>query len=79
MWILSFWWGIFGPKGIPAPIRAKIEKALQAAMADPDVRARLAKVDTDPSFAPGPALEAKLVNEIKNWTTFMDAKGIHIN
>jgi tripartite-type tricarboxylate transporter receptor subunit TctC len=76
---LSFWWGIYGPKGMPAPIKAKIEKALQATMADPDVRARLAKVDTDPSFAPGSALSAKLQNEIKNWSAFMDAKGIHIN
>jgi tripartite-type tricarboxylate transporter receptor subunit TctC len=76
---LSFWWGIYAPKGVPAPIKAKIEKALQATMADPDVRARLAKVDTDPSFAPGPALSAKLQNEIKNWSAFMDAKGIHIN
>lgn len=73
---LEFWWGIFGPKGMPEPVRAKIEKALQTAMADPNVRARLAKVDTDPSFAPGPALRAKLANEIKNWSTFINAKGI---
>jgi tripartite-type tricarboxylate transporter receptor subunit TctC len=75
---LSFWWGIYGPRNIPAPIKAKIEKALQTAMANPAVRARLAKVDTDPSFAPGPALRAKLENEINNWTKFMDAKGIKI-
>ena len=75
---LTFWWGIFGPNGIPAPIKAKIEKALQTAMANPNVRARLAKVDTDPSFAPGPALRAKLETEIKNWSAFMDAKGIKI-
>ena len=75
---LSFWWGIFGPKGIPAPIKAKVEKALQTVMADPNVRARLAKVDTEPSFAPGPALRAKLENEIKNWSTFIDAKGIRV-
>src|SRR2546423_7770962 len=29
---MEFWWGIFGPKGIPEPIRAKIEKAVQATM-----------------------------------------------
>jgi tripartite-type tricarboxylate transporter receptor subunit TctC len=76
---LTFWWGIFGPNGIPAPIKAKVEKALQTTMANPNVRARLAKVDTDSSFAPGPALRAKLENEIKNWSAFMDAKGIHVN
>ena len=76
---LSFWWGIYGPKGIPAPIKAKIEKAFQAVMADPNVRARLAKADTDSSFAPGAALRAKLENEIKNWSAFIDAKGFQVN
>ena len=42
------------------------------------MRERLLKVDTDPSFAPGPALKVKLENEIKNWSKFIDAKGIHV-
>ncbi len=75
---LEFWWGLFVPKGTPEPIRAKLEKALQTTMANPAVRARLLKVDTDPSFAPGPALRVKLENEIKNWSKFIDAKGIHV-
>jgi hypothetical protein len=50
---LQFWWGLFVPKGTPEPIRAKLEKALQTTMANPVVRERLLKVDTDPSFAPG--------------------------
>jgi tripartite-type tricarboxylate transporter receptor subunit TctC len=73
---LEFWWGIFAPKGTPEPIRAKLEKAFQTVMQNPDVKARLAKVDTTTTFAPGPALKAKLENEIKNWTAFIDAKGI---
>ena len=75
---LGFWWGIFGPKGIPAPIKAKVETAFKAVMADPGVRARLAKVDTDSSFGTGSELSVKLQNEIKNWTAFMDAKGIKV-
>lgn len=76
---LSFWWGIFAPNGIPAPIKAKVEKAFQTVMADPNVRARLAKADTESTFAPGQALRAKLENEVKNWSAFIDAKGIHVN
>jgi tripartite-type tricarboxylate transporter receptor subunit TctC len=75
---LEFWWGLFVPKGTPEPIRSKLEKALQATMANPVVRERLAKVDTDPSFAPGPALRAKLEREITNWSKFIDAKGIKV-
>ena len=73
---LEFWWGIFGPKGMPEAVKTKLEKAFQTVMADPKVRERLAKVDITPSFTPGAALRAKLENEIKNWTAFIDAKGI---
>ena len=62
---LQFWWGLFIPKGTPEPIRAKLESALQTTMANPVVRARLQKVDTDPTFAPGPALRVKLETEIR--------------
>ena len=75
---LEFWWGLFVPKGTPEPIRSKLEKALQTTMANPAVRERLTRVDTDPSFAPGPALKVKLENEIKNWSRFIDAKGIKV-
>lgn len=75
---LEFWWGLFVPKGTPEPIRAKLENALKVTMENPVVRARLLKVDTEPTFAPGPALRVKMENEIKNWSRFIDAKGIHV-
>jgi tripartite-type tricarboxylate transporter receptor subunit TctC len=75
---LEFWWGLFTPKGTPEPIKAKLQKAIQDTMANPAVRDRLMKVDTDPSFAPGPVLRTKLENEIRNWSKFIDAKGIKV-
>ena len=50
---LEFWWGLFVPKGVPEPIRAKLEKALEATMANPAVRERLLNVGNDPSFGTG--------------------------
>ena len=47
-------------------------------MANPAVRERLLKVGNDPSFAPGAALKVKLENEIKNWSKFIDDKGIKV-
>jgi tripartite-type tricarboxylate transporter receptor subunit TctC len=76
---LSFWWGIFAPNGVPAPIKTKVEKAFQTVMTNPKVRERLAKADTEATFAPATALRAKLENEIKNWSAFIDAKGIKVN
>jgi tripartite-type tricarboxylate transporter receptor subunit TctC len=73
---LRFWFGVFGPKGMPDAVKAKLEKAVSTVMADPRLRERLAKLDITPDFAPAPALQSKLESEIKNWTRFIDAKGI---
>jgi tripartite-type tricarboxylate transporter receptor subunit TctC len=75
---MEFWWGLFVPKGVPEPIRGKLEKALQETMARADVKERLTRIGTDPSFAPGAALRAKLEREITNWSKFIDAKGIKV-
>jgi tripartite-type tricarboxylate transporter receptor subunit TctC len=73
---LRFWWGIFGPAGMPQAVKAKLSGAVAAALASPQLRERLAKLDIDPTFAPAPALQAKLANEITNWTKFIDERGI---
>ena len=73
---MRFWFGMFGPKGIPDAVKAKLEKALATTLANPKVRERLAKLEIEPAYAPGTALRAKLENEITNWTKFIDEHGI---
>jgi tripartite-type tricarboxylate transporter receptor subunit TctC len=73
---LRFWYGIFGPKGIPDAAKAKLDRAVATVMADAKVRERLARLDITPDYAPGPVLSAKLASEIRNWTAFVDAKNI---
>jgi tripartite-type tricarboxylate transporter receptor subunit TctC len=73
---LRFWFGIFGPKGIPDVVKAKLDKAVATTLANPRVRERLAKLDIEPAYAPGRALKTKLENEIANWTKFIDEHGI---
>jgi tripartite-type tricarboxylate transporter receptor subunit TctC len=73
---LRFWFAIFGPKGMPDAVKTKLEQTVSTVMADARLRERLAKLDITPDFAPAPALRSKLESEIKNWTRFIDAKGI---
>ena len=73
---LSFWYAIFGPKGMPKAVKEKLARAVEKVMSDPKVRERLAKLDIEPMYMPGDALEKKLQSEIANWTKFIDAKGI---
>jgi tripartite-type tricarboxylate transporter receptor subunit TctC len=73
---LRFWWGIFGPVGMPEAVKAKLAKAVQTAMGEAALRERLAKLDIDAAYEPGDALKKKLVTEIANWTRFIDDRGI---
>jgi len=73
---LRFWFAIFGPKGLPDAVKTKLSQAVTKVMTDPKVVERLAKLDITPDVISGPAMHAKLVSEIKNWTRFVDAKGI---
>jgi hypothetical protein len=45
-------------------------------MADPHVRERLANLDITAQFAPAPVLRIRFESEIRNWTKFIDEKGI---
>jgi tripartite-type tricarboxylate transporter receptor subunit TctC len=76
---LQFWFGVFGPKGLPADVKGKLEKAIQKALQSPAVRERLAVLDITPEFGPGTVLQTLLQNEIKNWKTFIEAKGLTAN
>jgi tripartite-type tricarboxylate transporter receptor subunit TctC len=73
---LGFWFGIFGPKGIPDAVKAKLDKAVAATMSHPRVRERVAKLEIEPAYAPGSQLKTKLENEITNWSKFIDEHGI---
>jgi tripartite-type tricarboxylate transporter receptor subunit TctC len=73
---LRFWFGVFAPKGLPDPAKAKLQTAIEHAVADPSVRERLAALDITAEFAPAPVMEAFLQTEIKNWRSFIVAKGI---
>jgi tripartite-type tricarboxylate transporter receptor subunit TctC len=73
---LAFWWGLFGPAKMPDAVKSKLSAAFATALATPQLRERLAKIDIEPTFAPAPVLQAKLAHEIANWTKFIDAHGI---
>src|SRR6478609_4993195 len=76
---LQFWFGVFGPKGMPADVKTKLENAIQKALKSPVVGERLAALDIEPEFGPAAVLQTRLQNEIKNWSTFIEAKGLKAN
>lgn len=67
---LEFWYGVFGPKGLPENVRVRLENAIKTVINRPDIKERLLILDISPQFMAGPQLEAKLKTEIANWKAF---------
>ncbi len=73
---LRFWFAVFGPKGLPEDVTAKLQNAIQAALKTPELSGRLKALDITPDYAPGPELQKRVVSDIKNWGAFIEAKGL---
>ncbi|CAN7200840.1 tripartite tricarboxylate transporter substrate binding protein [Variovorax paradoxus] len=56
------WLVLVAPKGLPPEVKAKLEKALAATMADPDTRAKLSAQGLEPGYANSAAV-SELINK----------------
>jgi tripartite-type tricarboxylate transporter receptor subunit TctC len=73
---LRFWFSMFGPKRLPADVTATLQKAIQTALADPQLSERLKSLDIAPEYGAGPVLQARVKSDVMNWTAFIEAKGL---
>ena len=65
------WHGIYGPKDLPEPVTARLEKALQAALQDPDFKESMRKLGgrpVEPSRATPIGLKKQLADQTGLWT-----------
>jgi tripartite-type tricarboxylate transporter receptor subunit TctC len=76
----SFWHGMWAPKGTPEAVIAKLNAAIRAALADPDVQERFKKIGQQiwpPDQQTPAALAAKQKLEIAKWTPIIKEAGIN--
>ncbi len=77
--LLQGWSAVFAPKGTPKPIVAKLSQALQAAVADPAVRARIEELGAVPATretATPDYLGRMVKSDIERWAVVIKAAGI---
>lgn len=55
---IQSWWAIWGPRGLPPEIAARIGEALRTGMFEPDVQARVATLGIEPLAELGPDFAA---------------------
>ena len=71
----STWFGVGAPKGTPPEIIARLNQVINAALADPTIRARLAEVGSEPMPLSPAAFGAMLAAETQKWATVVKASG----
>ncbi len=71
----STWFGFGAPKGTPPEIIARLNQVINAGLADPTIRARLAEVGSDPMPMSPAAFGAMLAAETQKWATVVKASG----
>jgi tripartite-type tricarboxylate transporter receptor subunit TctC len=77
---IEFWYGLFAPANTPAPILKKLFEAIQTAMADPKVKAALAREGTDADVSKSPEQFNNFLNEdAKFWVKLVKSAGVTVD
>jgi putative tricarboxylic transport membrane protein len=77
----TIWHGLYAPRGTPRPVIDSLNNALQAALADPTIRARFAEVGTQlfPATERSPeAHRAQLEREVAVWRDVVAKAGVSV-
>jgi tripartite-type tricarboxylate transporter receptor subunit TctC len=70
---------IIAPAGLPAPVLARLTKALAAIMSVPEFQTRLADNGFDPEFQTGNEARAFVTREIAKWRQAGRDAGLKLN
>ncbi len=73
------WQGIFGPKGLPAPVVARFNHELVKALAAPEVRKKMAEFGSEPVGDTPEHFAAFLAKDRKMWADVIEASNITLD
>ena len=74
--VVTSWYAIFGPAGMPQPVTAKLSNAIHKAVTETDLRDRLKGLGTTPIGSTPEELAAFQRNDIALWTKVVKDAGI---
>jgi tripartite-type tricarboxylate transporter receptor subunit TctC len=72
------WFGLYGPKALPAELTAKINQAVNAALADPDVKERFARLGAEPTGGSPSAFAAMVKADTAKWKKIIAERKISV-
>ena len=72
------WFGLYGPKGMPADLTAKVNQAVNAALADSDVKERFARLGAEPAGGTPQAFAAMVKADNSKWKKIIADRKISV-
>ena len=76
---VSPWFAVFAPAGTPADVVAKLNKALNAAMRQPEILKKLESVGAEPIGSTPQALAEHLNKELARWAALIKERDIRLD
>lgn len=70
------WFGVYGPKGLPADITAKVNQAINAALAEPEVKERFARLGAETTGGTPQAFAAMVKADHAKWKKIITERKI---
>ena len=72
------WFGIYGPKGLGADLTGKVNQAINAALADADVKERFARLGAEPTGGTPQAFAAMVKADNTKWKKIISERKITV-
>ena len=73
------WFGLFAPRGTPAPVVARLQELIAEVLRTPDVAQRLASLGTEPVGDTPDSFRRFVSNEIEKWTRVAQAANVKLD
>ncbi|WP_026638213.1 Bug family tripartite tricarboxylate transporter substrate binding protein [Bordetella petrii] len=70
------WGGLLAPAGTPPAVIDRLDRELQAILADPDVQQKLLNAGTIAHFEPAPAMAGRIASDYQKWGALAREKGM---
>ena len=73
------WFGLYGPKNMPADVTAKVNQAVNAALLDADVKERFARLGAEPTGGTPQAFSAMVKADSSKWKKIIADRKISVD
>ena len=73
------WYGLLGPRGLPAPVKTRLNAALVATLTDPEVAATLKRQGAEPRPSSPAEFAAHMARETEKWAPIVRASGASVD